>query len=71
MKYILETKNEKTGAILDTKEFKSINEIALYLKCTYGCARKNFLYSINPDEKPAVKFSQILFDKKYTIKPEV
>jgi hypothetical protein len=71
MKYILETKDEKTGVVLETREFKSINEIAKLLKCTYGCARKNFLYSINPDEKPAVKYSQVLFDKKYRIYPEV
>jgi hypothetical protein len=70
MKYILTTKDEN-NSIADTKEFKSIREIAFFLGCTYGCARKNFMYSMNPDEKPAVKYSQVLFDKKYKITAEV
>lgn len=70
MKFILSTKDDN-GSIIETKEYKSIREIASVLGCTYGCARKNFLYFMNENEKPAVKYSQVLFDKKYKITAEV
>ncbi len=71
MKYILEIKDEKSGSILESHEYKSITDISSALGCTYGCARKNFMYALNPNEKPAKKYSQVLFDKKYSIKPKV
>ena len=71
MKYILEIKDEKSGTIIESNEYDSITDISSALGCTYSCARKNFMYALNPNEKPAKKFSQVLFDKKYSIKPKV
>ena len=71
MKYILEIKDEKSGSIIETNEYNSITDISSTLGCSYSCARKNFMYALNPNEKPGKKYSQVLFDKKYSIKPKV
>ena len=57
MKYILEIKDEKSGSVLESNEYNSITHISSVFGCTSSCARKNFIYALNPNEKPAKKYS--------------
>ena len=67
MKYILEIKDEKSGSFIESNEYNSITDISSALGCTYSCARKNFMYALNQNEKPAKKYSQVLFDKNIVL----
>ena len=67
MKYILITKNLDTQEIINEQVFKSINQIVKSLDTTYCSCYNNYLVNIGEVKQPK-KRSQVLFNKKYTIK---
>jgi hypothetical protein len=66
MKYILKIKNPETQNIISEKEYMSIRQIAIDIGATYCSCHKNAMYDLQK-KKPGKKFSQQLFDKKYSI----
>ncbi len=66
MKYILKIKNQDTQEIINEKEYLSIRQISIDIGATYCACHKNAMYDLQ-NKKPGKKFSQQLFDKKYSI----
>lgn len=67
MKYILITKNPETMEVVNEQVFKSINQIVKELDATYCSCYNNYLLNIGEVKEPK-KRSQVLFNRRYTIK---
>ncbi len=67
MRFVVEIKNPSTNEIVETKEFKSILQLAKDINESYHQCHKNYMYFLNENEKKARKFAQIIFDNKYRI----
>ena len=67
MKFVLEIKNPINNEVIETREYKSILQLAKGINEQYHQCHKNYMYFLNENEKRARKFAQVLFDSKYRI----